>query len=169
MLDLHASGNVTVPTGSDAYWPTWSSDGTRVAYSTRLKPSKGSAIYTVALNGEHRRLVATGGAAPAWSPDGRTIAYQTRCGIRLVSPSGRNVTPHARNATRAACGVIGYSGPPVWSPDGKELAMEPVNPSYVGGTFVMNRSGKGFHQVSAKATTTWYGALPGRPSWRPMH
>jgi hypothetical protein len=31
------------------------------------------------------------GAAPAWSPDGRTIAHQTRCGIRLVTPSGRAV------------------------------------------------------------------------------
>jgi Tol biopolymer transport system component len=160
VLDLHGSGNVTVPTGADAFWPTWSPNGTRLAYSTRLKASKKSAIYTVAVDGPHRRLVATGGAAPAWSPDGRTIAYQTRCGIRLVTPSARDVTPHPETNW---CGALGRPGPPAWSPDGTELTVETDD-----GIYVMERSGKRLHYAADLASTTWYGSLPGRPSWRPL-
>jgi Tol biopolymer transport system component len=169
VLELHGSGFATVPTGTDAFWPTWSPTGTRIAYSTRLKPSKKSEIYTVALDGSHRRLVATGGAAPAWSPDGRTIAYQTRCGIRLVTPSGSDVTPRA---TANGCSAIGRSGPPVWSPDGQKLAVQTNPPQTVmerAGIWVFTKNGGGLHLVSQQAATTWYGTLPGRPSWRAMH
>jgi len=103
---------------------------------------------------------ATGGTAPAWAPDGRTIAYQTRCGIRLVTPRGKDVTP--RVAARS-CAGIGLSGPPVWSPDGKKLSFETK-----AGVYVMDADGSDLQHVSSEATTTWYGAIPGRPSWRPM-
>jgi Tol biopolymer transport system component len=165
VLDLHGSGYATVPTGSQAYWPTWSPGGTRIAYSTRLQPMKASGIYTIGLDGSHRRLVATGGVAPAWSPDGRTIAYQTRCGIRLVTQSGRNVTPRKTgSATDNWCHVIGYSGPPVWSPDGTKLAVETDD-----GVYVMDRNGRALHLAGDQASRTWYGGLPGRPSWRAIH
>lgn len=165
VLKLRGSGNTTVSINSDAFWPSWSRSGTRIAYSTQLEPTVKSGIYTVALDGSHRRLVASGGAAPAWSPDGRTIAYQTRCGIRLVTPTGRDMTP---TATSNACGAIGLSGPPVWSPDGTKLAVETRNKQ---GIYVMDRSGRALHWVSLglPETRTWYTALPGRPSWRPVH
>jgi Tol biopolymer transport system component len=165
LLTPRGSGNKTVPTNSAAFWPSWSRSGARIAYSTQLKPTEKSGIYTVALDGSHRRLVARGGAAPAWSPDGRTIAYQTRCGIRLVTPSGRDVTP---TATSNACGAIGLSGPPVWSPDGTKLAVET---SHGHGIYVMDKSGGTLHWVSLglRETSTWYRHLPGRPSWRPIH
>jgi len=160
VLKLRGSGHTTIPTNSEPFWPSWSASGTRIAYSTQLTPSSESGIYTIALDGSHKRLAASGGAAPAWSPNGRTIAYQTTCGIRLVTPSGMDVTPRA-NAN--ACGAIGHSGPPVWSPDGTKLAAETSD-----GIYVMNKNGGGLHRVSKQATTTWYGGLPGRPSWRPI-
>jgi hypothetical protein len=159
VLRLHGSGYRTIPTGSDAFWPSWGPGGTRIAYSTQLTPTQTSGIYTVALDGSHPQLVASGGAAPSWSPDGRTIAYQTTCGIRLVTPSGSDVTP---SATANACGAIGLSGPPVWSPDGTKIAV-----ATSAGVYVMNKSGAALHLVSHQATTTEYGSLPGRPSWRP--
>jgi Tol biopolymer transport system component len=168
VLKLRGSGHVTVPTGSAAFWPSWSPNGTRIAYSTHLRPTGTSEIYTVGLDGSHRRLVASAGAAPAWSPDGRTIAYQTKCGgIRLVTPSGRNVIPRWRTNV---CGAIGrHSGPPVWSPDGRKLAFETGELDANAGIYVMDKRGIGLHLVSHQATTTWYGALPGRPSWQPTH
>ena len=95
-------------------------------------------IYTIALDGSHRRLVATGGTASAWSPDGRVIAYQTHCGIRLVTPAGKDVT-----STVNSCGAIGESSPPVWSPDGTKLAFETKS-----GVYVMNANGSDLHRVS---------------------
>jgi Tol biopolymer transport system component len=165
VLTLRGSSDRAVQTSSDAFWPSWSRSGTRIAYSTQLEPTEKSRIYTVALDGSHRRLVARGGAAPAWSPRGRTIAYQTTCGIRLVTPSGRDSTP---TATSNACGAIGLPGPPVWSPDGTKLAVEA---SRRHGIYVMDKNGGALHWVSLglRETRTWYRALPGRPSWRPIH
>lgn len=165
VLRLTGSGYATVHTGTLAFWPSWSPDGTRLAYATGLmRPTKKTRIYTIALDGSHRRLVATGGTAPVWSPDGRRIAYQARCGIRLVTPAGKDVTPAVNS-----CGAIGRSAPPMWSPDGTKLAFETRF-----GVYVMDANGSDLRHVSSHsivspdATTTWYGALPGRPSWRPV-
>ena len=158
VLTVRGVGHISVPTRSNAFWPSWSSRGTRIAYSTQLTPATTSRIYTIAVDGSHRFLLAEGGAAPAWSPDGRTIAYQTTCGIRLVTPAGRDVTPAA---TANSCGAIGVSGPPVWSPDGTKIAAETT-----AGVYVMGRGGAALHLISKQASRTWYGLLPGRPSWR---
>jgi dipeptidyl aminopeptidase/acylaminoacyl peptidase len=162
VLKLNGAGHSTIPTPTNASWPSWSPGGNRIAYSTRVRPNSESKIYTVALDGSHLHLIATRGAAPAWSPSGRVIAYQSQCGIRLVTPAGRDVTPrHSANS----CGALALAGgPPVWSPDGKQLALETE-----GGIFVMKADGGHLRLLTGKATTTWYGRLPGRPAWRSIH
>jgi len=160
VLKLNGTGHAKIPTPTSASWPSWSPAGNRIAYSTMVRPHAQSKIYSVALDGSHLQLVATEGAAPAWSPGGSVIAYQTDCGIRLVTPAGKDVTPrHSANS----CGALGLAGgPPVWSPDGKKLALETE-----AGIFVMDANGDHLRRLTSKATTTWYGRLPGRPSWRP--
>jgi hypothetical protein len=94
------------------------------------------------------------------SPSSLRIAYQTRCGIRLATPSGKDVTPRSR---ANECGANRLFGPPVWSPDGTKLAVGTRH-----GIYELNTDGSDLHLVSGQATATWYGALPGRPSWRPI-
>lgn len=169
------TGRRLIPTGPfPAFSPTWSPDGKRIAFSTgeipfpeRNMTGYVSAVYIVDLDGPHGRRVATG-ALPDWSPDGKTIAYfAPGCGqapdnsgrIRLVTPSGRDVTPPG-----ARCEGIGPTGYPVpaWSPDGRQLAVGTDTALYL-----MNSNGTGLRQLhkgGSNSAVLW-GYL--RPTWRP--
>jgi Tol biopolymer transport system component len=161
-----------------AYSPTWSPDGKRLAFSTGESPlqrpvgdSVGtityrSAIYVIDLAGSHARRVATG-ALPDWSPDGETIAYSAPgCEgipndtgrIRLVTPTGRDVTPPT-----APCDGIGPARHPVpaWSPDGRQIAV-----AANGSLYVMNPNGTNLQRLRQSPTGS---GLAGylRPAWRP--
>lgn len=118
------SGRQALPSGvAAAYWPTWSPDGTQIAFATgrvprtRVRSSTGrpyrtvrSSVYAVALDGSRRRLLVREATAPSWSPDGRAIAYQGACGgLGLVSPAGDTLTP---GAEPGSCAAIGRPGPP---------------------------------------------------------
>ncbi|NTU83596.1 MAG: hypothetical protein HGA45_30205, partial [Chloroflexales bacterium] len=62
-----------------ARWPTWSPDGTRVAFTTG--PNDAGALASLELAGGAVTTIAGGLRAPgraAWSPDGRSIAFAAR-------------------------------------------------------------------------------------------
>jgi|GEM_PF-4419781 len=61
--------------GNDDY-PTWSPDGTQIAY---VSNDTEYGLYLMDANGENIELLHTGGSAyshPAWSPDGRYLVFQ---------------------------------------------------------------------------------------------
>jgi hypothetical protein len=55
----------------------------------------------------------------------------------------------------------GVSENAAWSPDGSRIAFD-------AGSGIRKWSGRRQHLASDYGDTTWYGALPGRPSWRPI-
>jgi Tol biopolymer transport system component len=156
-----------------AFWPSWSPDGRRIAFATAREPRKRtrtdstdpytivrSSVYTVRLDGTQRRLLATEATAPDWSPDGTAIAYQSSCGgIRLVSPSGVDLTP---GATPGGCATIGVSGRPSFAPDGTKIA---VGSTGGGGLYLMNPDGTELERVAANTGTAMFDS--GRPAWMP--
>jgi Tol biopolymer transport system component len=172
------SGRRLIATGPfAAFSPTWSPDGKRLAFSTGESPfqrpvgesvgpiSYRSAIYVIDVAGRHARQVAWG-ALPDWSPDGKTIAYfapgcegipNDTGRIRLVTPTGRDVTPPA-----APCDGIGPARHPVpaWSPDGRQIAVATNAALYV-----MNANGTGLRQLRRDRPVLLAGYL--RPAWRP--
>jgi dipeptidyl aminopeptidase/acylaminoacyl peptidase len=147
LINADGSHPRRLPTGvRNARWPSWSPDGTHVAFAAS------GAIYTVRPDGTGLRRVVAHGSAPSWSPDGQRIAYRAAGGIRLVTPDGRDVTP-------ARGGGVGPAGAPAWSPDGRELAIASSD-----GLYVVGANGRHLRRVSLPARL---GSLGPRPAWYP--
>jgi Tol biopolymer transport system component len=81
---MNADGtNVTRITNdpSDDFSPTWSPDGTRIAFvSDRDNPSGVNNLYVMNVDGSELTRLTTGDEidyGPAWSPDGKQIAFRS--------------------------------------------------------------------------------------------
>ena len=135
------------------------SDGTQIAFASRLGPYEPWSVCVVRPDGTHRRLLATGTAAPAWSPDGTRIAVTSRCvGIKLLRPAGQDVTPG-----RASCRTIGVSGTPVWSPDGTQIAVVGHPQGTASGVYVMNADGTDLRLLTRATSSRGASAAPTPP------
>jgi Tol biopolymer transport system component/DNA-binding winged helix-turn-helix (wHTH) protein len=111
--------SLTTLTGSE-YGPTFSPDGSQVAFAWDGEQQDNSDIYVKLVgSSDVRRLTshAAVDAAPQWSPDGKWIAYArsespTSNQIRLMSPLG---------GSERALSHFPLRPPATWSPDGRYL------------------------------------------------
>ena len=169
-----------LPTGTaSSAWPSWSPDGTRIAFSTWQSPGEhrpksdqlralweGSRIYSVDLYGTNRQLLASDAAAPAWSPDGSRIAYLSGCGrVRIVTPEGRDATPRTPSTD---CAGVGPPGWPTWAPDGTRIAIAGAHAIYL-----VKPDGTQRERIKPRSADDPFGAgffRPGivRLAWRPL-
>jgi dipeptidyl aminopeptidase/acylaminoacyl peptidase len=142
--------------------PSWSPDGKQLVFATRQDGP--STISIIGADGSRRRLLAEHASSPAWSPDGSVIAYESGCGVKLITPSGRDVTP----GRHSGCHSFGFRGAPVWSPDGRRIAIPTHIKEFMGGNgiYVFRRDGR-FDRVAA-ATSSSPVAVRAPVAWQPV-
>jgi Tol biopolymer transport system component len=95
--------------------PTFSPDGTRVAFQWWSDRDEGFAIYLKTVgSSEVTRLVS--GEDPSWSPDGHAIAFTDAYDAppKTISPQGTGIR---------TLGDIPSVGPVAWSPDSRYVAV----------------------------------------------
>jgi len=159
------SSQTTITDGND---PTWSPDGTRLAFHRPgycdyyyYYPCYDGGIFAINQDGtgEARLTTESQDRDAAWRPDGTRIAFARYAGgqyaLHLVNPSGSGLT-----RLTPTTGIISADAPS-WSPDGSRLAFTCQVVSGNLDLCVINADGTGLSRVTTDT------ARDARPTWSP--
>lgn len=141
--------------------PTWSPDGSQIAFTSTRTGTGTSDIYLMNSDGTGVTRLTTDAAidtAPAWSPDGTKIAFATNqpgsgnFEIYVVNVNGSGMTRLTSNSA--------VDTAPAWSPDGSKIAFTSTRTGGID-IYVMNANGT----LPTRLTTN--PNLDIEPAWSP--
>lgn len=129
--------------------PSWSPDGTRLAYSQ--VPAE---IHIINADGSGDRVL-TSGLDPAWSPDGTSIAF-----ARAVSGNDTDLYRVGLDGSRLTQLTSGpeWDRAPDWSPNGNRIAFERGRES-LDRIYVIGADGAGLRRLTSRYCND--------PAWSP--
>jgi len=141
-------------------WPTWSPDGTKIAFTSALSTHE---IYVMNADGTNQRPLSNtldqNELDPDWSPDGTRIAYERDNDIWVMKADGTGQV----NVTNSP--EVSEHGP-AWSPNGRKIVYSvsvESSSSNVHDIWIMNADG-----TNAKNVTNTPGTSEFLPSWQPV-
>lgn len=144
------------PIYSGDFNPSWSPDGSSIAFASDRNGLSNAEIYVMNVDGTNQtRLtnITTYDRSPTWSPDSQRIGFESGFGngINIMNRDGSNIV----NATRD-----GFNA--TWSPDGEKFAFNRYDSS-TGEfqIFIMNVDGTN----AIKVTNNAFDSLA--PNWAP--
>lgn len=151
IINADGSGGRAVTSLLGDFTPSWSPDGSRIAFTSYRDSAARGDIYLVNRDGSGlTRLTSdpSNDVDPAWSPDGTGIAFFRDGSIHVMNASdGSNVTPLTTG---------GGDLQPAWSPDGSQIAF-----ARRGDIYVMNADGAGLRPLTGDS------AIDDQPAWSP--
>jgi TolB protein len=168
LVDADGSGPTQVTRGGENLNPSWSPDGSKIAFSRQT--SSESAIYVVRPDGTELHRVAGTLASSGevdWSPDSTKIAYTNAVNSGYSRYGGRGQEIFVVNADGSEdrrltelAPRLAYDAAPTWSPDGDQILFR--RGYGTGVLMTMNPDGK--CEGVLESTTSAIGA----PSWQPL-
>jgi tricorn protease-like protein len=137
-----------------AWGPTWSPDGTRIAFGGfRTGGGRTTDIWITGVDGSKPRQLTHGrdDDQPAWSPDGAHIAFIRGDGQLYVMNANGS---HAHRVLRKLPEAFGScaQGWPSWSPDGKRIVFTCVEREAV---WIVDANGRHARRLITGAHADW--------------
>jgi tricorn protease len=151
--------NLTHSSGAHDKWPSWSPDGSQIAFVSDITGEE--EIYITPQDGlKPAEQITRGGAAmryaPEWAPDGKRIAFSDKDGKVYV------LTLADRKLTEIADSPRGQIRDYVWSPRGNFLAFSMANANQFSSVYIWS-AGDG---QLRRLTDDFFNSY--NPSWDPQ-
>lgn len=144
MVRPTGAGLHVVPHTLHGQAPSWSPDGTRIAFA-----STDGGIWTVTPTGADRTQLTDGpdDGTPDWSPDASRIVFARDGQIWRMKADGSHLTKLTSKGTQ-----------PAWRPNNKNIAFVRQTPGKGRALFLMDLDGSHVKQLTSKGE---------RPAWEP--